>query len=123
MTTDAATDHRQQAREFLTKAWEYLAQGDLHQASEKGWGAAAHMVKAVAEAQGISYNTHDEFNVVIGDAGRWLDSDRPRVLSGVAQGLHRNYYLRKRFLRPRVIERGLHDMEELLEILTPLANG
>ena len=68
MATDAVTDYREQAKLFLARAWEYLAQGDLHQASEKGWGAAAHMVKAVAEAQGVPYQTHDEFNLVIYDA-------------------------------------------------------
>ncbi len=34
-------DYEAQAREFLAKSREYLAAGDLHQASEKGWGAAA----------------------------------------------------------------------------------
>ena len=123
MTTDAVTDYREQAKLFLAKAWEYLAQGDLHQASEKGWGAAAHMVKAVAEAQGVPYQTHDEFNLVIYDACEWLDNDRPRVLGSVANELHRNYYRRKIHLRAREIERSLHNMAELLDLLEPLANG
>ena len=50
--TEAVADHVNQARDFLAKSREYLTQGDLHQASERGWGAAAHMVKAVAIAQG-----------------------------------------------------------------------
>ncbi len=50
--TEAITDHVNQARDLLAKSREYLTQSDLHQASEKGWGAAAHMVKAVAIAQG-----------------------------------------------------------------------
>ena len=37
---------------FLAKAREELAVGDLEQASEKGWGAAAMMVKAVAGQRG-----------------------------------------------------------------------
>ena len=55
MTTpdfDEAADHASQAYEFLTESRNYLAVGKLHQASEKGWGAAAHMTKAVAAAQG-----------------------------------------------------------------------
>ena len=123
MTTDAITDYRQQAREFLTKAWKYLAQGDLHQASENGWEAASQMVKAVAQAHGVSYETHDEFGVVMDDACDWLDSDRPRILSAMAQRLYDNHYRRKIHLRASEIELDLHDMEELLEILTPLANG
>ena len=57
----AVADYRQQAREFLVKSRQYLAGDDLHQASEKGWGAAAWMAKAVAEAQGWKYTRHDEF--------------------------------------------------------------
>ena len=30
-------DYRQQSRAFLVEGREYLADGDLHQASEKGW--------------------------------------------------------------------------------------
>ena len=37
-------------RDFLAEAWRFLAEDDLLQASEKGWGAAAQMVKCIAEA-------------------------------------------------------------------------
>ncbi len=123
MATDAVTDYREQAKEFLAKAWDYLAQGDLHQASEKGWGAAAHMVKAVAEAQGISYRTHDEFNLVLDDVCELLGNDRPLILGSVANELHRNYYKRKIHLRATTIQRQLDRVVELLDLLQPLANG
>jgi hypothetical protein len=42
---DGVLGHASQAREFLNKARGYLAAGDLHQASEQGWGAAAHMAR------------------------------------------------------------------------------
>ena len=42
--------HDATGREFLARARAYLAENDLLQASEKGWGAAAQMVKAAAEA-------------------------------------------------------------------------
>ena len=44
--------HDATGREFLARARAYLAEDDLLQASEKGWGAAAQMVKAAAEARG-----------------------------------------------------------------------
>jgi diadenosine tetraphosphate (Ap4A) HIT family hydrolase len=53
---------------FLGKSREYLAEGDLHQASEKGWGAAAWMAKAAAEAHGWEYKKHDHFHVVLRNA-------------------------------------------------------
>ena len=43
---------------FLIKARHYLAEGDLLQASENGWGAAARMVKNVAEARGWPHDGH-----------------------------------------------------------------
>ena len=49
--------HSDTASEFLSKARAHLAEGDLLQASEKGWGAAARMVKAVAENRGWDHST------------------------------------------------------------------
>ena len=48
----ATQKYQQQSRHLLTQALRELDQGDLVQASEKGWGAAAQMVKAVAEQRG-----------------------------------------------------------------------
>ena len=50
MTT--TTDYPAGSRAMMTQSRTELAQGDLQQASEKGWGAAAQMMKAVAEARG-----------------------------------------------------------------------
>ena len=54
-------DYRLQSRESLAKSRTCLANDDLHQASEKGWGAAAWMAKAVATAQGWQYDKHEHF--------------------------------------------------------------
>ena len=58
-------DCRDPAWDLLEKGRKYLAEGDLHQASEKGWGAAAHMAKAVAAARGWEYDTHADFSQVL----------------------------------------------------------
>ena len=121
MTTNAATEYRQQAREFLAKARQYLADGDLHQASEKGWGAASHMVKAVADALGDSYERHEEFRRVVARAGRELGSRRPIVrLAHSAEILHSNYYQRRRFLDEDDVTDDLGDVTELFDLLEPL---
>ena len=119
---EAVEDYRQQARDFLVKAREYLAADDLHQASEKGWGAAAWMAKAVAVTQGWEYRQHAQFGVVLYNAGDLIGNDRLRVLGAVAYGLHQNYYIRKRFLNDRAISQSLDDMSELLDTLEPLTN-
>ncbi len=122
----AVEDYRQQAREFLGKAREYLAVDDLHQASEKGWGAAAWMAKAVAVTQGWEYSQHAHFSVVLQNASDATGDDRLRVLRAVAYELHQNFYTRKRFLSDHAIGLGLNDMAVLLDVLEPLtipANG
>ena len=117
---EAVADYRHQAREFLVKAREYLAADDLHQASEKGWGAAAWMAKAVAEVRGWDYREHAQFGVICRNASDLTGNERLLDLSDVAYGLHRGYYTRKRFLSDRIIARNLDQMAELLDTLEPL---
>ena len=116
-------DYREQSKEFLSKGREYLANGDLHQAAEKGWGAAAWMAKAAAEAQGWQYNRHDEFFTVMYHAQDLTGDIRLENLRRVANELHGFYYTRKRFLRSDVVGRGLDDVELLVDILQPLTEG
>ena len=119
----AIADYRQQAREFLTKSRQYLADDDLHQASEKGWGAAAWMAKAVAEAQGWQYKRHEEFADIVNRALRLSGDTRLRQLRAEANELHGYFYTRKRFLDPDDIAEGLDRMVVLLDILEPLTEN
>ena len=113
-------EYRQQARDFLDRAREYLVADDLHQASEKGWGAAAWMAKAVAVTHGWQYREHAQFGVVLRNASDLTGNERLVDLSGTAYGLHRGYYTCKRFLSSRTIARNLDQMAELLDTLEPL---
>ena len=70
MATETVTDHIELARDFLAKSKVYLRDGDLRQASEKGWGAAAHMAKAVAATNGREHEHHDQFTNVVVNAGQ-----------------------------------------------------
>ena len=115
-------DYENQAQEFLARAREYLNAGDLHQASEKGWGAAAHMAKAVAVAQGWEYDTHADFSVVLNQAWQATGNDRLRALRGIANELHSNFYRRKRHLNAEVIGQDIENVAELVEALALLAS-
>ena len=117
---DATADYRQLARQFLAKSREYLGVGDLHQASEKGWGAAAWMAKAVATAQGWEYSRHDQFSVVLDNARRQTGDDRLRALRSIANELHGNCYKREFLLIADAIGLDLDSIAELLDILEPL---
>lgn len=116
----AVADYRRQARLFLSKGREYLAEGEWHQAAEKGWGAAAWMAKAVAEAQGWEYKKHDQFFTVMYEAADLSGDARVNGFRARANELHGFFYTRRRFLRPEAIGEGLADMETLLDILEPL---
>ena len=122
-TGDAVADHRARAAYFLQRGREFLAEGDLHQASEKGWGAAAHMVKAVAASYGFRYESHDEFDHVLDEASALARNDRVHDLGNTAHYLHRNYYKRKVFLKPEPIGRNLDKVGELIGLLTPLCRS
>lgn len=117
---DEITSYETQAREFLARGQDYLAAGDLHQASEKGWGAAAHMAKAVAIAQGWRYARHSHYHRVMNQAGRLTGNTRLPFLHGRAEILHANYYELKEDLDAALIRNDLDNVAELLEILHPL---
>lgn len=124
MVAQAVTDHIATAREFLERSRAYLDAGDLHQASEKGWGAMAHMVKAVATAHGNQgewrYESHQEFSAVVEHIALSTSNDQLLLLAGRAEALHVKYYRRKPDLRRIVIERDIERVAELLEVLEPL---
>ena len=120
---DPIADYRRQARVFLVKSRQYLSEDDLHQASEKGWGAAAWMAKAVADAQGWEYERHAQFNTVMYQAQDWCGDARLNDLRSNANELHGYFYTRKAFLRADVISCGLDRMAILLDILEPLTEN
>ena len=114
------SDYAAQARDFLAKSRDFLAIDDLHQASEKGWGAASHMAKAVAAAQGWEYDTHADFTKVMVNVRRLTNNPRIAELRDTANSLHVNYYLRKRQLDAADIRESLGRIAELVELLAPL---
>ncbi len=125
-TREAAIEYSNQAWDFLANGRKYLAEGDLHQASEKGWGAASWMAKAVAEANDWDYENHSQFNVVLGQVAQRMkarspsDANRVYELRSIAHGLHQNFYTRKDLLDSTGIGVNLDNMDELLRLLTPL---
>ena len=119
-TGDVVADHRRRAGCFLQQGRQLLADGDFHQASEKGWGAAAHITKAVAAAHGWRYESHDEFDAVLDQASSLAQNDRIHDLGNAAHYLHRNYYRRKALLNPDRIQQNLDNVAQLINLLQPL---
>ena len=79
-------------REYLTKAHTYLAEGDLLQASERGWGAAAQMVKSIAEARGWPHDGHHHLCHAVNRLAEETSDRDLRTAFGLASALHTNFY-------------------------------
>ena len=83
--------HADTGREFLARARAYLDEGDLLQASEKGWGAAAQLVKAAAEARGRPHRTHRDLYAVVRRLAAETGDRDIQTAFAVAGALHQNF--------------------------------
>ena len=110
--------HMDQSRRFLVQAQEELGQGDLPQASEKAWGAAAQIVKAWAESRGRFHGSHDALwsaaDEIVTETG---DPEIARLF-GVADSLHINFYEDRR--SARMVEYGVRDVGRFVEKIEAL---
>ena len=114
--TTRADYHTETAKEFLARAHAYLADGDLLQASEKGWGATARMVKAVAETRGWRHSSHGDLYRAIDDLADELSDERLRNLFRSVSALHQNFY--EGWMTEAAVADGLQDVDEITRRLS-----
>ena len=88
----STTTYREQSRAFLAQASEELERGDLRQASEKAWGAAAQIVKAAAEVRGWEHHRHTLLFRVVRELVDESGDSEIINLFAVAGELHGNFY-------------------------------
>lgn len=113
--TTRASYHVETANVFLAHSHASLREGDLLQASEKGWGAASRMVKAVAETRGWRNSTHGHLYNVIDRLSEELGDDRVQNLFRSASALHQNFY--EGYMPEGTVATALNDIEELTGLL------
>ncbi len=106
------------SHDLLVKARQELADGDLEQASEKAWGAAALMVKAAAETRQIPHVTHRGLWDVVGELVDETEDDELSDIFGFAGSLHKNFYENR--MRARTVRRGIDRMEQFVEKMESL---
>ena len=107
-------------REFLAKARTYLGEDDLLQASEKGWGAAAQMVKSIAEARGWPHNGHHELWRAVNRLVDVTGDPKIRAAFGLAGALYTNFY--EGWLPRETVEDYLTQLDELVSKLEGLSS-
>ncbi len=104
--------HNDTGREFLASARSHLAAGDLLQASEKGWGAAAQLVKSAAEDRDWPHNGHRQLYVAIDRLADETGDPQLRDLFATASALHANFY--DGWIPPKMVESSLDHVAELV---------
>ena len=87
-----ANRYAELSRWCIGEAENYLRQRNNIQASEKGWGAAAQALKAIAEERGWNHGSHGLIvDIAQQVSDEWGRSDLV-TLFGNAQALHVNFY-------------------------------
>ena len=76
----------------MAQAYQELAKGDLQQASEKAWGAAAQMVKAIAQERGWRHQSHQALRGTVNKLIKETGDSELGSLFGSAGDLHTNFY-------------------------------
>ncbi len=84
--------HVETSRAFLEQAEDEFSKGDTLQAAEKGWGAAAHAVKAVAERRGWRHETHADLFQASGTLTNEMSLPRIGELFRLVSTLHTHFY-------------------------------
>ena len=85
-------DHALTAQDFLVASDREFAAGDVLQASEKLWGAAAHAIMAVAKQRGLDHGTHRAMINSAWQIADEMDDNELRLGILAAQHFHSNFY-------------------------------
>ena len=110
--------HTETSQVLIRQAEEELRNGDRLQASEKGWGSAAHALKAVAEQRGWRHSSHALLIAVARTLAAESGGPEIRRLFDVAAALHANFY--ETWMSQEDVAERLEDVKELLGLLRPL---
>ena len=109
--------HLAQAKDYWRQAPLELAQGDVCQAGEKGWGAAAQLTKAVASLRGWQHYDHVAIREAITALAETTPAQAHAIYRGLraAEALHGNFY--EVYMTPELARFDLSEVQPLLEIL------
>ena len=110
--------YQQASERFLAQARQEFSDGDLAQASGKGWGATAQILEAIAEQRGWEHHRHRHYHRAASRIRAETGDGDIRRLFDSASALHENFYENDMAV-DEVAER-LDDVESLMDKLIPL---
>ncbi len=117
----ATRTYHSASRRLLEQAREELAKGDVRQSSEKGWGAAAQMVKAVADQRGWEHAGHRQLFTAVRRLRDETGDQDIRRLFNAASSLHTNFY--EDWKEAPTVAEDLDDVARFLDKLAPLLDN
>ncbi len=109
--------HLAQAKDYWSKWPDHLADGDVCQAGEKGWGTVAQMAKAVATLREWDHYDHVAVQEALVALAGELPAQAEQIYrgKGAAERLHGNFY--EVYMTSDEAAFALADLPPLLEIL------
>ena len=102
----------------MARASEELDEGDLEQASEKGWGAAAKIVKAIADERGWDHRSHRALHDAVLRLVAETGDPELVILFSVASSLHTNFY--ENWYPQEFVASGIRQVGRLVDKVEPL---
>ena len=102
--------------ELLGTANGHLNDGDFRQASEMAWGAAAQMVKAIAENWSLPHGSHRDLQGLMDSLAPTDSQSALHEGFDVAQDLHHNFYENDadKFFVTLAVQRMAYFIEDML---------
>ena len=113
--TTSEDKYSSMSREYMERAEDYLRQGDLKQASEKSWGAAACALKSIAEQRGWHHQSHSLLNDISGQIVDETSRHDLHDMFAVARSMHQNFY--ENWEPEEVVEYAVGRVKEYLAAL------
>lgn len=113
--------HLELCNKYLREAEDFISREDPVQASEKGWGAASQIVKAIAEREGKELRSHGELWRYVSNLRKRYNDEEIRTLWDGANSLHMNFY--ENWLPLDEVEVRVRDVKRFVEKLKGLTKG
>ena len=105
--------HIQISQRFIPHAEEWYEKGNMPEASEIAWDAAAHYLKSIAKRRGWQNRSHrDLFRVVRLLSDESDDPGEMRTMFRSMNGLHANFY--EDWLDDEAVWDGIEDAKEFV---------
>ncbi len=116
--SEKAEAYKGLSEKYSAEADTFSGKGDYVQASEKLWGSAALMVKAVAARRDVAISSHGDLHKFVTRLGAEQKEPELRRLFAVASTLHQNFY--ENWLNEEVVKEYAEDVNQLLNKLKKL---